>query len=61
MDESLDAIRTVQAFGHEALDRSRFGERVEEAFATSIRRIRARAWLTGLVILFVFGAIGVIL
>ena len=61
VDESLDAIRTVQAFGHEALDRSRFGERVEEAFATSIRRIRARAWLTGLVILFVFGAIGVIL
>ena len=61
VDESLDAIRTVQAFGHEALDRRRFGERVEEAFATSIRRIRARAWLTGLVILFVFGAIGVIL
>jgi ATP-binding cassette subfamily B protein len=61
VDESLDAIRTVQAFGHEDLDRSRFGERVEEAFATSIRRIQARAWLTGLVILVVFGAIGVIL
>jgi ATP-binding cassette subfamily B protein len=61
VDESLDAIRTVQAFGHEDLDRSRFCERVEEAFATSIRRIRARAWLTGLVILVVFGAIGVIL
>lgn len=61
VDESLDAIRTVQAFGHESLDRSRFGERVEEAFATSIRRIRARAWLTGFVILVAFAAIGVIL
>ncbi len=61
VDESLGAIRTIQAFGYEALDRLHFGERVEEAFTTAIHRIRARAWLTGLVILLVFGAIGIIL
>ena len=61
VDESLANIRTVQAFGHEGEDRSRFAYRVEETFATSVRRIRARASLTAVVILLVFGAVGVIL
>ncbi len=61
VDESIANIRTVQAFGHETLDRARFSDRVEETFATSVRRIRARALLTAIVILLIFGAIGVIL
>ena len=61
VDESISNIRTVQAFGHEGLDRARFSERVEDTFATSVRRIRARALLTAIVILLVFGAIGIIL
>jgi ATP-binding cassette subfamily B protein len=61
LDESIANIRTVQAFNHEAVDRSRFSGRVENTFQTSIRRIRARAALTAIVILLVFGAIGVIL
>ncbi len=61
VDESIANIRTVQAFGHEDTDRSRFSDRVEDTFATSVRRIRARAALTAVVILLVFGAIGVIL
>ena len=61
VDESIANIRTVQAFGHEATDRERFSGRVEDTFATSVRRIRARAALTATVILLVFGAIGVIL
>jgi ATP-binding cassette subfamily B protein len=61
VDESISNIRTVQAFGHESLDRVRFSERVEDTFATSVRRIRARARLTAIVILLVFGAIGIIL
>ena len=61
VDESIANIRTVQAFGHENLDRARFSERVEDTFATSVRRIRARALLTAIVILLVFGAIGIIL
>ncbi|MBO23438.1 MAG: ABC transporter [Rhodospirillaceae bacterium] len=61
VDESVANIRTVQAFCHEHIDRTRFSDRVEETFATSVRRIRARALLTAIVILLVFGAIGVIL
>lgn len=61
LDESIANIRTVQAFNHEGVDRSRFSGRVEETFQTSVRRIRARAALTAIVILLVFGAIGVIL
>lgn len=61
VDESLAHIRTVQAFGHEGEDRSRFASRVEETFATSVRRIRARASLTAIVIMLVFGAVGIIL
>ena len=45
-EEALTGIRTVQAFGHEALDRVRFAGRVEDAFATARARIRARALLT---------------
>ncbi|MDF2096837.1 ABC transporter transmembrane domain-containing protein [Aquibaculum arenosum] len=61
VDESLNAIRTVQAFTHEDLDRARFTGRVEEAFTTAVARIRARAWLTALVILLVFGAVSAVL
>ena len=61
VDESLTAIRTVQAYTHEEHDRARFAERVEEAFRTAVARIRARAWLTALVILLVFGAVSTVL
>ena len=61
LDESLSHIRTVQANVHEPVDRHRFAERVEDAFATALRRVRARAILTATVILLVFSAIGVIL
>jgi ATP-binding cassette subfamily B protein len=61
LDEALHEIRTVQAYGHEAVDRARFGERVESAFATARDRVRQRALLVAAVILLVFGAIGIIL
>jgi ATP-binding cassette, subfamily B, bacterial len=61
VEESLSAIRTVQAFTHENVDRNRFAARVEDAFSTSLDRVRARAWLTALVILLVFGAVAVVL
>ncbi len=60
-EESLNAIRTVQAYSHEAVDELRFRTEVEGAFATAIRRISARAMLGGVVILLVFGAISFIL
>ncbi len=61
VDETLAAIRTVQAFGHEAIDRERFAGRAEDAFGTAIQRVRARAMLTALVILLVFGAVSLVL
>jgi ATP-binding cassette subfamily B protein len=61
VDEALHEIRTVQAYGHENVDRMRFADRVEQAFATARRRIRQRAALVAVVIVLAFGAVGVIL
>jgi ATP-binding cassette subfamily B protein len=61
IDEALHEIRTVQSYGHEGKDRERFGERVEQAFGTAVRRIGQRALLVALVMLLAFGAVGVIL
>ncbi len=55
--EILNAMPTVQAFTHERIEADRFRASVERAFATAIRRIRARAFLTVIAILLVFGAI----
>jgi ATP-binding cassette, subfamily B, bacterial len=60
-DEALHSIRTVQAFCHEEVDRARFADRLALAFATARRRIQQRALLTGLVIVLVFGSIGIVL
>lgn len=61
VEETLSGIRVVQAFGHEALDKARFAERVEDAFATAVLRVRNRAALTAVVIAFVFGAVTIVL
>ena len=61
VEETLHAIRTVQAFVHEDIDRQRFSDRVDKAFQTAVRRIRQRAFLTGAAILITFTAVGVIL
>ena len=61
IDETLHEIRTVQAYGHEPRDVDKFGARVEATFAAGLQRIRQRALLTAVVIMLVFGAVGVIL
>jgi ATP-binding cassette subfamily B protein len=48
---------TVQAFTHETLEAERFGASVEQAFRSATERNRARAFLTAIAILLVFGAI----
>lgn len=60
-DETLRAIQTSQAYTHEPHDRAQFGEAVEVSFRIAVKRIRARAWLTALVILLIFGAIDFVL
>jgi ATP-binding cassette subfamily B protein len=61
VDEVLYGIRTVQAFCHEAIDRARYGQRVEGAFTAAVRRTRTSALLTALVMLFTFAAISIVL
>ena len=55
--EILNAMPVVQAFTHEQIEATRFGASVERAFATAIRRIRARSLLTVIAIVLVFGSI----
>jgi ATP-binding cassette subfamily B protein len=55
--ETLDALEIVQAFGREASGAARFGEAVEGSFRTSLRRMGARALMTGAAIALVFGGV----
>ena len=61
VDETLHAIRTVQASCHEAIDRRRYAERVEQAFRTAMQRSLSSALMSGMVTLITFGAIGTVL
>lgn len=60
-EETLNALRTVQAYTHEEIESQRFNRHVEGAFKTAVARISARALLTAIVIVMVFGAVGTIL
>ena len=59
--ETLDAVRTVQAFAQEERAARRFGEAAELAFGAAVRRITRRAIMTTLVIFIVFSAVGFLL
>ncbi|WP_298723986.1 ABC transporter transmembrane domain-containing protein [uncultured Ferrovibrio sp.] len=59
--ETLNAITTVQAYTYETREGARFAANTESAFQTALRRIRARAWLTALVMLLVFGAVNAVM
>ncbi len=59
--ESVDAIETVQAFGREKSAIDRFGEAVEAAFGVSLIRMKARAWMTAMIIVVMFGGVTLVL
>ena len=59
--ESVDAIETVQAFGRERSAIDRFGAAVEDAFSASLTRMAARAWMTALIIVVMFGGVTLVL
>ncbi len=61
VDESVHEVRTVQAYGHEELDRRLFGERAEAAYESAVMRIRNKAVLISAVMLIAFCAVGLIL
>jgi ATP-binding cassette subfamily B protein len=55
--ETLNAIQIVQAYAREDFEGRRFDASTETAFASAVRRVRARSALTALAIVLVFGAI----
>jgi ATP-binding cassette subfamily B protein len=59
--ETLDAVRTVQAFAQEERASARFGAAAERAFVAARQRIARRAVMTTLVIFIVFAAVGFLL
>lgn len=59
--ESVDAIETVQAFGRVASAVARFGAAVEDAFNTSLIRMKARALMTAMIIVVMFGGVTLVL
>ena len=59
--ETLDAVRTVQAFAQEERAAQRFGIATERAFSAAVQRITRRAIMTTLVIFIVFAAVGFLL
>ena len=60
-EETLNAVRTVQAFAQEARERRHFGALADQAFVAAARHALARAALAGGVITLVFGAVVVVL
>jgi ATP-binding cassette subfamily B protein len=60
-DEAIHEIRTVQAYGHEAVDRAAFAGHAEAAYEVGVARIRHKAWLIASVMLIAFSGVGVIL
>ena len=56
-EETVNAIRTVQAFNHQTLDRERFALTVETSVATTLNRVRTRSVLILIIIVLGFGSI----
>ncbi|MFL5254404.1 MAG: ABC transporter transmembrane domain-containing protein [Rhodopila sp.] len=56
-EETLNALRTVQAFTHEPVDRARFAAEAERSVTAALRRVQTRATQILIVILLGFGAI----
>jgi ATP-binding cassette subfamily B protein len=60
-EETLNAVRTVQAFAQEGRERSRFASLSQRAFGAAVERAWTRGLLGGTVIALVLGAIVVVL
>ncbi|MDP1932735.1 MAG: ABC transporter transmembrane domain-containing protein [Gammaproteobacteria bacterium] len=55
--ESIQHIKTVQAYNHQHTDEKVFSNHVESAFKVALARIRSRSFLITIVITLVFGAV----
>lgn len=56
-NETLGAVTTVQAFGHEAIDNAQFRARVDDAFNAALRQVATRGLMAATVITLVFAGV----
>ena len=61
IEETLNAVRTVQAFNHESIDESAFEAHINNSLHYGMQRIQARALLSSIVIFLIFSAVTVVL
>ncbi|MBL4580789.1 MAG: ATP-binding cassette domain-containing protein [Gammaproteobacteria bacterium] len=59
--ETIQQIKTVQAYNHQRHDDKQFSDHVETAFNVALRRIMMRSFLITIVITLVFGALAVMI
>lgn len=59
--ESIQQIKTVQAYNHQVHDDRQFSDHVETAFDVALRRIMMRSFLITIVITLVFGALAIMI
>ena len=59
--ESIQQIKTVQAYNHQEYDRKEFADHVENAFDIALKRIKTNAFLITTVMTLVFAAIAVMI
>jgi len=59
--ESIQQIKTVQAYNHQEEDRQHFADHVESAFAAALSQIRARSLLIAIVLTLIFSALAVMI
>ena len=60
-EETVTAIRTVQAFGRQDLMKGRFDAAVASSLDAALARVRLRGWMSGIIIFLVFSGISAIL
>ena len=60
-DETIHAVRTVQAYAREDFEQERFSDRINELFANAAERERTSATLAAVVIVLAFMAVSIIL
>jgi ATP-binding cassette subfamily B protein len=61
LEETLNAVRTIQAFCHEEFDRRTFNNRMDASIQGALERIKARAILSTMIIFLVFGGLTAII
>lgn len=59
--ESIQQIKTVQAYNHQEYDRAQFAAHVESALDVAIKRIKSRSFLITVVMTLVFAAVGLMI